>query len=80
MYKQVNMYEDNTENVISIKHWLGIHCLMIIPFLNVILAIVLSFTSISPTKKNYFRAMALMLIVNYAFHGYELAKYYNLIA
>ena len=80
MYKQVNIREDDTENIISIPYWIGMILLANIPFLNIILLSIFSFTATTPTKKNFFRAWLGVAIPFTILYIYNIAKALNLIA
>ena len=80
MYKQVNIQEDNTENIISVPYWIGMVILANIPILNIILLSIFSFTATTPTKKNFFRAWLVVAIPFTVLYVYEVAKALNLIA
>lgn len=80
MYKQINIQEDNTENIISVPYWIGMVILANIPILNIILLSIFSFTTTTPTKKNFFRAWLVVAIPFTVLYVYEVAKALNLIA
>lgn len=80
MYKQINIQEDNTENIISVPYWIGMVILANIPILNIILLLIFSFTATTPTKKNFFRAWLVVAIPFTVLYVYEVAKALNLIA
>lgn len=80
MYKQINIQEDNTENIISVPYWIGMVILANIPILNIILLSIFSFTATTPTKKNFFRAWLVVAIPFTVLYVYEVAKALNLIA
>lgn len=60
-------YPSSTEDVMSVKHWLGTLLLLAIPLVNLILLFVWAFGggNISENKKNYSKAVLLMALIGF---------------
>ena len=67
--------QNQLEKPVGIGYWLGMEILMLIPFVNLIVALILSFAGGNQSKRNYFRAWLIFSIVSTVlFVGYVMHK------
>ena len=55
--------QNQLEKPVGIGYWLGMEILLLIPVINIILALICSFTAENTSKRNYFRAWLIWAIV-----------------
>ncbi|MBQ9682525.1 MAG: hypothetical protein IJV35_04570 [Neisseriaceae bacterium] len=55
--------QNQLEKPVGIGYWLGMEILMLIPFVNLIVALIMSFAAENKSKRNYFRGWLLSIII-----------------
>lgn len=55
--------QNQLEKPVGIGYWLGMEILMLIPFVNLIVALIMSFAAENQSKRNYFRGWLLSIII-----------------
>ena len=55
--------QNQLEKPVGIGYWLGMEILLIIPVVNLVFALIMSFAEENESKRNYFRAWLLAILI-----------------
>lgn len=56
-------YDPNAEKPVSLGWWLGMMIVMIIPYINIVLAVLMAIVGPNSTVRNFYRAMFIMGVI-----------------